>query len=909
MSLDSEYLDIRFLPDNGYVRKKCPSCGKYFWTADESREICGDPPCGSYTFIGNPAFKKKFELNEMREYYLSFFEKREHERIERYPVIARWRDDIYLTIASIADFQPFVTSGVVPPPANPLTISQPCIRMDDLDSVGRTGRHLTLFEMMAHHAFNNQEREIYWKSETVEYCTELLGELGVRKEDIVYKEEPWAGGGNAGPCLEGIVGGLEVATLVFMNLELHPEGNIEIKGERYRKMPNYIVDTGYGLERFTWASKGTPTVYDAIFPDVLELIVGNSSVKHFTDDDDVSRIIGESSKIAGVMGSLRGSALQELRKSVAKKIGISVERLEKIVSPLEKVYALADHTRAILFMLGDGLVPSNAGAGYLGRLMIRRSLRLAEELEFELTLFDIVSLHRKILKDFHFTIPLETIQEVLELEESRYQNTLKRGISLVERTITKKRKVEKDDLIEFYDSHGIPAEVVVKIAEEKGVEVEMPEEFYAELASRHSGSEKKKEGEIVVDGYPETEKLYYNSKLLEFSAEVIGIEGDFLILDKTAFYPESGGQDNDTGYIETGGHRIRVVDVIESNGIVLHKVDKTDGIRKGTKIKGYIDADRRFRHMRHHSATHLILYSAKKVLGEHVWQAGAKKEWDKARLDITHYRRPDDKEIAEIERLANREVMANKPVKWEFMDRVEAERKYGFTLYQGGVPPGKEIRIVRVGDDVQACGGTHCDYTGEIGVIKIVRTESIQDGVVRLEYTAGESALEYMTKEEEYLKEAGRILRVEPSMLPKTVQRFFEEWKDQRKEIERLLSEISSLKAEILIQNSENYNSIPVVAEIYSNTDHKELEKLGFALADKGAVGCLVTKKDRVRIITFSGVEGVDARDLIKEIGRHIKGGGGGKANLAQGAGQIAPEKDELLNYIFSFLSKVLKKD
>jgi alanyl-tRNA synthetase len=907
MNLDSEYLDITYLPENGYVRKKCPSCGKYFWTADENREICGDPPCGSYTFIGNPAFSRKFDLAGMREYYLSFFEKRDHTRIDRYPVVARWRDDIYLTIASIADFQPFVTAGIVPPPANPLTISQPCIRMDDLDSVGRTGRHLTLFEMMAHHAFNNPEREIYWKSETVKYCTELLGELGVKKEDIVYKEEPWAGGGNAGPCLEGIVGGLEVATLVFMNLEVHPEGEIEIKGERYRRMPNYIVDTGYGLERFTWASKGTPTVYDAIFPEVLEIIVENSNVKHFTDDEEVARIIGESSKVAGVMGSLRGEALSQLRKSVASRLGIGIERLEEIVKPLERVYALADHTRAILFMLGDGLVPSNAGAGYLARLMIRRSLRLSEELELKIGLFDLIELHRNILKNFKFVIPLETIHEIIELEEARYRTTITKGIGLVERTISRKNRIEKEDLIEFYDSHGIPAEMVVKIAQEKGVELEMPEEFYAELAMRHSKAEKKEKEVIKLSkDYPETEKLYYNSKLLEFEANIIGVENGFVILDRTAFYPESGGQDNDTGYLESKSGKIAVTDVIDADGVVLHRVETPD-LKPGMKVRGYIDAERRFRHMRHHSATHLLLYAAKKVLGEQVWQAGARKEWDKARLDITHYRRPSEEEVSRIEKIANREVMANKPVSWEIMDRVEAEKLYGFTLYQGGVPPGRKIRVVRVGDDVQACGGTHCERTGEIGLIKIIRTESIQDGVVRFEYAAGEAALDYISKEEEYLKEAGQVLRVEPSMLPKTVKRFFDEWKEQRKEIERLISEVADLKAQMILENAEEYDSIPVVAEIYENADQQELVKLGFALAGKGGVGCLITTRDRVKIVTFSGKKEVDARDLIREIGRHIKGSGGGRPNLAQGAGQVAPTKDELLTYIFGYLQRVLK--
>ena len=903
--LDEEYLDITFLKENGFIRKKCPLCGKHFWTVDESREICGDPPCGSYEFIDNPIFKRSFTLDEMREFYLSFFEKRGHERIERYPVVARWRDDIYLTIASIADFQPFVTAGVAPPPANPLTISQPCIRMDDLDSVGRTGRHLTLFEMMAHHAFNYPNVHIYWKSETVQYCTELLEELGVKREDIVYKEEPWAGGGNAGPCLEAIVGGIELATLVFMNLVEDPNGDIELKGSRYRKMENYIVDTGYGLERFVWASQGTPTVYDAIFPQVVDAIFDNSNIG-FERDEEVARIIAESSKLAGVMGELRGEKLLEMRRNLANKLGISLDELEAIIVPMEKVYALADHTRAILFMLGDGLVPSNAGAGYLARLMIRRSLRLAEELELNLTLFDLIELHRKILKVFEFEVPMEIIQEILELEEQRYRKTIEKGIKMVERVIQKKKRVEKEDLVEFYDSHGIPPELVEKIAREKGVEVEMPKDFYAELASRHAKAEKKVKPKILQKEYPKTEKLYYdNPKLFEFEAEVIGIEGDYVILDRSAFYPESGGQDYDTGYLMCNGAKIPVVEVMEEDGVVLHKIDSKAGIEVGAKVRGVIDARRRLRHMRHHSATHILLHVLRNKLGAHVWQAGARKEFGKARLDITHYKRPSDEEIEEIEMLINAEVMANKPITWEWMDRIEAEKRFGFRLYQGGVPPGKEIRIVKVGDDIQACGGTHCNSTGEIGVIKILKVESIQDGVIRFEFAAGESALEHIAEEERILKDASRILRVEPSKLPKTVERFFEEWKEQRKEIERLKKEIAELKAEMLIVEAEEFDSVKVIAEIVE-ADMQELVKLGDTLAVMGCVGCLMSTEGKVRVVAFSGDERIDARELIKEIGRHIKGSGGGRAKLAQGAGQIALSKDELMNVIFGFLRRKL---
>lgn len=903
MTLDEEYLDITFLTENGFVRKKCPKCGKHFWTANPEREICGDPPCVSYTFIGNPVFKKPFELDEMREYYLNFFEKRGHGRIERYPVVARWRTDIYLTIASIADFQPFVTSGVAPPPANPLTISQPCIRLDDLDSVGRTGRHLTLFEMMAHHAFNFPEKEIYWKNETVAYCTELLNELGVRKEDIVYKEEPWAGGGNAGPCLEAIVGGLEVATLVFMNLEEHPDGDIEIKGDRYRKMDNYIVDTGYGLERFVWASKGTPTVYDAIFPEVVDAIIESSNIGFSREDENVRKIVGESSKLAGIMGELRGERLKQLRKSVASTVGVSVEELERIVEPLEKVYALGDHTRCILFMLGDGLVPSNAGAGYLARLMIRRSLRIAEELELALDLYDLIEMHKKIL-GFEFDVPLSIIQEILDLEKSRYSSTVSKGTRLVERLVERKKKLEKEDFVELYDSHGIPVELAVSIAEEKGAEVELPKDIYAELAKRHSRAEKVQEKKLILQNeYPATEKLYYDDPtLLEFEAEVIGIEGDFVILNRSAFYPESGGQDNDVGYLLTDGSRFDVIDVVETDGVVLHVV-KGPKPEVGAKVKGVIDADIRWRHMRHHSATHVLLYSLQKVLGNHVWQAGAKKEFGKARLDITHFRRPSEEEIREIEMLANREILANKPVNWTWMDRIEAERKFGFRLYQGGVPPGRMIRVVQVGDDVQACGGTHCRSTGEIGMLKILKVESIQDGVIRFEYAAGEAAIEAVEEMEKLLREASSILRVEPAKLPKTVERFFEEWKDQRKEIERLKAEIAEVKAESLLERAEDFDSVKVVVD-YIEGDMQVLQKLAEILAEKGAVGCLMAKGEgKVFVVTFSGQK-YDARDLIKEIGRVAKGSGGGRKEVAQGAVQQMLDREEIIDVIFQFLSQ-----
>ncbi|MFB6202820.1 MAG: alanine--tRNA ligase-related protein, partial [Halorhabdus sp.] len=225
--LEEEYR-LDYFEEHGFQRNQCPECGDHFWTLDSERETCGEPPCDEYSFIDDPGFEEAFELGEMREAFLSFFEERGHDRIEPYPVAAnRWRDDVLLTQASIYDFQPLVTSGTTPPPANPLAVSQPCIRMQDIDNVGVTGRHTMAFEMMAHHAFNARtdiddpdqyayEGEVYWKEDTVRYCMELFEELGADPAEVTLIEDPWVGGGNAGPAFEVIYKGAELATLVFM---------------------------------------------------------------------------------------------------------------------------------------------------------------------------------------------------------------------------------------------------------------------------------------------------------------------------------------------------------------------------------------------------------------------------------------------------------------------------------------------------------------------------------------------------------------------------------------------------------------------------------------------------------------------------------------------------------------------
>ena len=887
-----------FFVDEGFQRKKCEKCGKFFWTRDGARKSCGDPPCDPYTFIGSPIFEREHSLDEMREHYLGFFQGRGHTRIKRYPVVARWRDDIYLTIASIADFQPFVTSGQVPPPANPLTISQPCIRLDDLDSVGRSGRHLTTFEMMAHHVFNTRELEYYWKDRTVQLCDELLLGLGCDPLAVTYKENPWAGGGNAGPSVEVMTGGLELATLVFMDLKAVPSGTIEIKGERYEKMNNYIVDTGYGLERFVWASKGSPTIYDAIFPDLVRKVADLSGVEHNLQDPEYAEIFAQNARLAGMV-DLDEYSMKDLRAKIAASIGISPEKLEKTIEPMERIYAVVDHTRCLAYMLGDGIIPSNVKAGYLARLVIRRTLRLMKELGLDLPLADLVRMQISQLDYSDWVERFVTIKEILDQEEQKYAETLEKGKRLVKKTAESYRKknqaIPLQEMISLYDSHGIPPEIARESAEALGASVELPDNFYSLVAKSHIRAEKAEETKIIIPG--KTELMFYEHPFEQFfEAQVLDVVDGSVILDRTLLYPEGGGQPADHGTLEKAGQIFQVVDVQKSGDVVLHKLEMP-GLGKGDRVTGKVDMHRRLAHARHHTATHLVHDSAKRILGKHIWQAGAQKSEERARLDISHFKRITEEEVKAIELEANRRVMEIAPVDTQFLPRAEAEKLFGFELYQGGVPPGTQIRVVRVGSDIEACAGTHVTNTGMIGAIKILRTERIQDGVERIEFAAGEAAVRASQERDDLLGEASSVLRVPAEQLPKTAERFFEEWKGQQKEIERLKEDLAEARLKTLTAEAQNIDGLKVVVQKMGSADIDELLKAATLLAEQDYVVLLGSKTGKlVAAVGKSGLEkGIKAGSIIKAAAKALGGGGGGKPDLAQGGGPNIEKIDEAL--------------
>jgi len=893
--LENEY-QLEFFKENGYVRKICKKCGTPFWTLDPKREICGDAPCEPYQFIGNPIFKKH-SLSEMREAYLSFFEKNGHTRINRFPVAARWRDDIYLTIATIANFQPYVTGGICPPPANPLTIAQPCIRLNDLDNVGRSGRHFTCFEMMAHHAFNTDEKPIYWKDRCLELCAGFVKSIGGDISQLTFKENPWFGGGNAGASVEVLMSGLEIATLVFMNLSRKNSGKpkVMIDGKDYYEMPLRIVDTGYGLERFTWASCGTPTAYDAVFPTMIPRLLNSAGMEDYLNNAEIENILGKNAQFAGLM-DIRGEKIGELRQKVADATGISIKKLEEIIVPMENIYALCDHTRCLAYMLGDLIVPSNVREGYLARLVLRRSIRMMQEAKVDEDLGDLVVAQMEDIGLNKFEQNPSIVREIIQREVEKYDATIARGTRIVQRLgqtyVKKGEPVPLSELITLYDSHGIPIDLMRKGLTESGAKFEIPDDLDSQIADMHSENEGEKpvsplaKYADVLAALPPTDKAYYSQpNSMEGEGTVLSVINDeYIVLDRTICYPEGGGQPCDLGFFTYPMGTIQIVDVVKYGDVILHKVLKND-LKRGDVVRIVLDAERRKALMRHHSGTHMIIRAAKEVLGPHIHQAGSQLAPDIARLDIRHYTHITPDEMRAIERKANELVMMNLPAEIKFKPRVEAEQKFGFALYQGGVPPGKELRIVKFGPEIEACAGTHCLSTGEIGPIKLLRLEHIQDGVERIEFACGFAALDAMQNIQSLLNTSAETLSVQTENLPSTVERFFNEWKDQRKEIDRLRERISELELSKL--EGVKINGVEVIVKEL-DISRKDLVSVASAIAERGGIAALITNADGIGVVVSSGNDHVHAGKLVSEICAVLGGKGGGKPNMAQGAGTDA---------------------
>lgn len=870
--MTSEF-DLAFFKENDFIRKVCPKCGRAFWSQGD-HPSCGESPCEEYSFINNSPIKKPYSNHEMREEYLSFFEEQGHGRVRRYPIVARWRNDVFFTQASIYDFQPWVLNEVIEPPANPLVISQTCVRFNDIDNVGRTGRHYTFFEMLAHHAFNKPGKEIYFKDRTVELCHQFYTQrLGVDKTKMRYIEEWWEGGGNSGPCVEVILEGVELATLVFMQYRETPQGRVP--------MNMRVVDTGYGLERSTWISQGTPSAYEAVFGPVVKMIQNEVGI------NPDQRILEAYSKVAGAMNMKTAADVRNLRQRTADRLGISFDDLIKNVGPMEDIYIICDHSRALSFLLNDGVVPSNVREGYFARMLVRRGLRSMRTLDVKFTLADIVGQQIDYFSPYFPELieNREDIMSLVQVEEKRYYETLERGRAIVQRMgkELKGAAISQDKLIELYDSHGLNPEIVKEFTD---VPVEIPDNFYQMVAKKHESTEAVEEGpkaeEYPLD-MPETRMAYYEDpEVMAFEAKVVAVVKGAVVLDHTYFYPEGGGQEADYGIMDGN----EVVNVQKVRNTILHFLKDKHDLAPGKMVTCAINEPRRRQLMRHHTAAHIINGSARRMFGNHIWQSGAHKSVDEARLDITHFENLTDEQRAELERRCNEVVLEDHPVDIQFMPRDEAERKFGFRLYQGGVVPGKIIRVVNTTNvDVEACGGLHCDRTSRVGPIRILRTKRIQDGVVRIEYSAGLAAVAGMQADKVCVDSLAERMNVtRETVLPATMK-LLTEMRDDRKRLESLSARMNQIVADGLLNNAEEIDGVKVV--IYQAAEGEDPQAMSLVLTSRpGVLAVLgVADKSPKVFVSRSADLKVDCRPILKDIMKLVGGGGGGKPDFAQGGG------------------------
>jgi len=865
-----KYYNVKLFQEQGFVRKACSKCGRFFWTLNADRTLCPDDGTDTYSFIGEPPTTKRFDYTQAWKQVEEFFVKNNHTSVSRYPVVCRWRDDLFFTIASVVDFQRVMGSKVVFEfPANPLVVPQTCLRFKDLENVGVTGRHFSSFCMIGQHSVPDLGG--YWKDECVDLDFRLLtDQFGIKKEEVVFVEDVWSGGGSFGPSLEYFVRGLELGNAVFT----------EFQGElgQHSTLDQRVIDMGAGLERFAWITNGTPTAYDCCFGPINEKLFSTIGID--SDSEILKKYFTEIAKEIDNYDDLN-----KVRRLAIKNANITDDQLNKMIIPLEGVYLIADHLRTLIFAITDGALPSNVGGGYNLRMMLRRINGTINRLNLKLDMDDLIDTHIDYLKDTYPELDekREDVKAILKIESSRYE----------ESKIHMKKKAEKirekgtpsvDELITLYESDGITPEYLKEV----DAITEIPSQFYSKLSDLHQSEKKKTITALPLEDLPETETLFYKDDPMEFEAQVIKVFDDQVVLNRTSFYARGGGQEPDLGTIAG----FKVVNVDKHANTIVHQLE--GGVpAEGDTVLCKVDEIRRSNITKNHTSTHIINASSRKVLGSWIWQHSAFKDDDHARLDITHHSSLSDSEVKQIEDEANDMIKQNYPVNIDYYDRGTAEQKYGFRIYQGGVVPVKSVRIVSIEDkDIEACGGTHVKKTGDIELIKITKTKRIQDGVVRVEFVSGPTAFQYVKDQEVESKQ-----KVQDDIAKQALEKLREENKNKAREqipilLEKVLAGESGELDGITVKNKVCFTS----SDSYDDYFHQNFGKKLTSKDDESAYCGIFETGPTIRVMVFSGVNsGVNAGEIAKEISTILGGSGGGDVKFAQGGGKDTSKKEQAI--------------
>lgn len=868
---------------------------------------------------------KYMKASEIRQSYLDFFASKGHKKVPSSSLVPYNDNTLLFTNAGMVQFKD-IFLGLEKRDYTRAVTAQRCVRAggkhNDLDTVGRTARHHTFFEMMGNFSFGD-----YFKREAITFAWEYLTQVLEMPKDKLYvtvyeeddearelwheisgmdydrifrigsKDNFWSMGdtGPCGPCSEIFfdrgekytcdapecgIGKcdcdrwMEIWNLVFMQYNRDENGVLT-------PLPRPSIDTGMGLERVASILQGVDSNYDTdIMRDIIHGVEELSGHKYYGDH--------------------RGFPLR----------------------------VIADHARACSFLIADGVLPSNEGRGYVLRRILRRAARFGIVLDmndpFIYKLFPYV---KAAMADAYPILIEEedNIVRAIKMEEERFHLTLKAGMNIVHDIIDRMHAAGEtvfggNDLFMLYDTYGFPLDLAKDIAEEEGFTVD-EDGFNAAMEQQRSKSQSARSdagagddaielGQLLADmnpgrftGYTEVETRSTVTAIVcggqKVNAAQTGVEG-WLTLKTTPFYGESGGQIGDIGLMNNNNVKIIITDTKKlPNGLIIHKFAVQEGnVAVGDELQASIDIERRHAIARNHSATHLLHWALRQTLGEQLHQAGSLVTDERLRFDFNHFEALTLEQLREIENKVNKQILANLPIVTQEMPLEEAKATGAMAFF--GDKYGDIVRLVSMGDvSRELCGGTHCQYTGEIGQIKILSESGIGSGTRRIEALTGFAALEYYQQEEDKLHLLAEMLKSNPQNMEKRLETLLAENKTYAKEIEKLQARLDKDNIESLWQNAQEIAGIRILTAQVAAADMPALRKVMDMLRDKLPVAAIVlaaAQEDKVQFVVSIANEaqakGLHAGKLIKEIAAICNGSGGGRPDMAQAGGKDnSPEK------------------
>ena len=874
-------------------------------------------------------------LNELREKYLSFFESKGHLRLPSFSLVPQGDKSLLLINAGMAPLKKYFT-GELTPPRTRVTTCQKCIRTPDIERVGITARHGTFFEMLGNFSFGD-----YFKHEATawawEFCTKVLEmpadkiyisvyqdddeaydiwtkELGVSPDHMVRlgKEDNfWEhGAGPCGPCSElyfdrGEKYGCGSPTcgvgcdcdryVEFWNLvftQFDNDGN-----NNYTRLKSCNIDTGMGLERLACIMQGVDNLFEV---------------------DTVQNIMKHIMQIAGVKYH------EDEKKDVSLRV-------------------ITDHIRSTTFMIGDGVMPSNEGRGYVLRRLLRRAARHGRLLGIDGTF--LYKVCETVIKENETAYPNlvekhDLIVKVIKAEEESFNKTIDTGLNLLENIIAQSdsKVLSGADAFKLQDTFGFPIDLTKELLEERGMSVDIDEydRLYAQsraaarAARKDAGAQAWKDSNVSFKDVGATEFVGYTDYSCDAEIKAIVTNGEraefatadsevVVVLDKTPFYGESGGQAGDTGVIKTDNATLEVTATGKTpDGVVLHiaRFISGDSIALGDKVHAQIDVEKREATRRNHTAAHLLQAALRKHLGSHVEQAGQLVNSEEMRFDFTHFSALSGDELKAIEREVNEVILKGIPVETREMPIEEAKKLGAMALF--GEKYGDVVRVVSAGDfSVELCGGTHADNTAKLGLFKIVSESSVAAGIRRITAVTGFGVLKHIENDERIMQSAAAAMKLgNVAELDKRAATLAAEVKAKDRELAELRSEISALKAGSLMDSARQVGGVRLITAEVEVSNPGELRSMCDTARDNGAdiVAVFAGVNKEKGTLNFACACGADAiklgahaGNIVRETAKIAGGSGGGKPDSAMAGAKDASKADEALAAVDSIVSAMLK--